>query len=665
MMVILGTGGCGSRQDPTRVESVAPSEATPAASSTDAADGADTQDAANAQPHNSSHNPSHDAMQNGGKDRNVAAEGTSATSTVPGLGAGTLRPAVAKELSHVDPHLDAWDTEAFNDAASSQLKQLAKIVHHPDDTQAWRGQVDAFAADEFTATALRPASLETVFGDQRITVRRKLRAIEADDPSTARSPRSHNEGRHTRISEMVDGLRAALQQDLDLEFRFKVVRVDRTESAVNTNVYVELSASRAGSDRFVQQTSTWQCVWTDERDKPRLKSVTVERFEEVESRGQLFTDDTATLVGSNESYATQLLPGADHWRQTLDWRFGQEIAGPHGVAVADVNGDGLDDVYYCETGGLPNRLFVQLPDGSAEDRSAPSGLDFLEPTHSALFVDLDNDADQDAVLAVGRFVLWFANDGTGRFTQQGILTTGSMLRSMAAADYDNDGDLDVYACGYFPRESLSDGVGLGRPMPYHDANNGVPNFLLANDGSGNLQDVTAQVGLDENNRRFSYAAAWEDYDNDGDMDLYVANDFGRNNLYRNDGGRFVDVASEAGVEDVSAGMSVGWGDFDRDGLFDLYVGNMFSSAGNRITYQRRFRNEEAPDTRAQYQRHARGNTLFRNRGDGTFEDVSEAANVTMGRWAWGCNFVDINNDGWEDLLVGNGMVTSVDDPDDL
>ncbi|MCA9172416.1 MAG: VCBS repeat-containing protein, partial [Planctomycetales bacterium] len=89
-------------------------------------------------------------------------------------------------------------------------------------------------------------------------------------------------------------------------------------------------------------------------------------------------------------------------------------------------------------------------------------------------------------------------------------------------------------------------------------------------------------------------------------------------------------------------------------------------AGNRITYQRRFRNETTDaDTRELYQRHARGNTLFRNRGDGTFEDISETAQVTLGRWSWGANFVDINNDGWEDLLVGNGMVTSKDDPDDL
>ena len=134
-------------------------------------------------------------------------------------------------------------------------------------------------------------------------------------------------------------------------------------------------------------------------------------------------------------------------------------------------------------------------------------------------------------------------------------------------------------------------------MPYHDANNGVRNYLLENHGSWEFRDVTAQVGLEQNNRRFSYAASWEDFDNDGDPDLYVANDFGRNNLYRNDSGRFVDVAGQAGVEDISAGMSVTWGDYNQDGLLDIYISNMFSSAGNRITYQRQFKEELADGQR--------------------------------------------------------------------
>ena len=147
----------------------------------------------------------------------------------------------------------------------------------------------------------------------------------------------------------------------------------------------------------------------------------------------------------------------------------------------------------------------------------------------------------------------------------------------------------------------------------------------------------------------------------------MANDFGRNNLYRCDRSpdgsvKFKDAAAGAGVEDISAGMSASWGDADNDGRPDLYVSNMWSSAGNRVTYQRRFR--EGSGALSSFQRHAKGNSLFQNAGDGTFHDVSVESGVTMGRWAWGSRFVDLNNDGWDDLVVANGYITQPD-PGDL
>ena len=175
--------------------------------------------------------------------------------------------------------------------------------------------------------------------------------------------------------------------------------------------------------------------------------------------------------------------------------------------------------------------------------------------------------------------------------------------------------------------------------------------------------MTAAVGLDQNNNRWSLAAAWEDYDNDGDMDLYVANDFGRNCLFQNNAGKFIDVAATAGVEDVGSGMSVAWGDYDHDGWMDLYVSNMFSTAGNRIAYQQRFKPGVPDRVKKMFQRLAKGNTLFRNRGNGTFEDVSQTKAVARARWAWGAKFLDINNDSWEDLIVANGFVTGKDTRD--
>ena len=110
-------------------------------------------------------------------------------------------------------------------------------------------------------------------------------------------------------------------------------------------------------------------------------------------------------------------------------------------------------------------------------------------------------------------------------------------------------------------------------------------------------------------------------------------------------------------------MGVSWGDYNNDGLMDIYVSNMFSSAGNRVAFQRKFRDDDTAETKSMFQRHARGNSLFENAGDGTFRDVSVEAAVTMGRWAWGSVFTDLNNDGWRDLLVTNGLATNEDTGD--
>jgi len=148
--------------------------------------------------------------------------------------------------------------------------------------------------------------------------------------------------------------------------------------------------------------------------------------------------------------------------------------------------------------------------------------------------------------------------------------------------------------------------------------------------------------------------------------LYVANDYGRNNLYENAEGRFRDVAAKLGVEDISAGMSAAWGDYNGDGWMDLYVSNMWSSAGNRVAYQRNFHATVDDATRKTLQRHARGNSLFANRlgeGQSQFDDVSVESSVTLGRWAWSSQFADINNDGREDLYVANGFITQEDTGD--
>ena len=379
-------------------------------------------------------------------------------------------------------------------------------------------------------------------------------------------------------------------------------------------------------------------------------------------------DYTAALLGANESYRNQLRYGADYWYENLDVSLGVQH-GNQGMAIGDANGDGREDLIVCQPAGLPLRFFLRNEDGTLRDATVEAELDWLDNARSVMFVDLDNDGDQDLALSLRFSLVVFENEGAAKFVRRVEIDMHSWPASIAAADCDLDGDLDLFVCGYNPRGVTSPGDIFANPVPYHDANNGARNFYLENLGKFDFADNTESVGLSENNLRFSFAAAFEDYDNDGDPDLYVANDFGRNNLYRNDAlpdgtRKFRDVAAEAGVEDIAAGMSVSWGDYNRDGLMDLYVSNMFSAAGNRVTYQRKFKANSDDATRADLQRHARGNTLFENAGDGTFRDVSVERGVTMGRWAWASLFTDVNNDGWQDIYVTNGFMTTPD-PGDL
>ena len=129
--------------------------------------------------------------------------------------------------------------------------------------------------------------------------------------------------------------------------------------------------------------------------------------------------------------------------------------------------------------------------------------------------------------------------------------------------------------------------------------------------------------------------------------------------------QFTDVALEIGMQNGAFGMSAAAGDFDRDGWEDIYVGNMYSSAGSRISRMPEFKPEISDDNRAKFQHLARGNTLFKNHAGREFEDVSVESKITMGRWSWGSLFIDIDNNGWQDLIVTNGYITGDKATDDL
>ena len=573
--------------------------------------------------------------------------------TAPGLDRRNLIGPLRDAYDRMDPVKDGWESEAFSAAAKKKLSLLQGLLTAKEPITA--ESLAGLATAEVSATPLRPDQLSVVFEDNRLSVRRSLA------PSASSTSIIGHEALATNLNQL-------RFPEAIAEPHLKIVRVfPEGEDSARCEVLVDLGANSPNSR--TQINATWSCRWklTGEGASPLLVAIEVTRYEEIiqENEGTpLFQDATVSLLKGDQAYQRQFLLPSDHWRARLPRELGLEPVANHGLAVGDVNGDDLDDLYVCQQGGLPNRLFLQQKDGTLRDFTETSGTGWLEYCAAALLVDLDNDGDRDLIVSQDFRLMVMENDGSGRFTLAFGSSSKAQSFSLAAADYDNDGLVDFYVCGYNASQAELRTGAMGEPMPFHDANNGGPNLLWRNQGNLRFEDVTAQCGLQVNNTRFSFAAAWEDYDNDGDQDLYVANDYGRNCLYRNDGGKFTEVAARMKLEDTSSGMSVSWSDFNLDGMMDVYTSNMYSSAGNRITYQRQFKKGVPEDIRRQFQHIAIGNSLFEGVADKPFNDVGLQAGVNMGRWAWCSKFVDFNNDGWDDLLVANGFISS-DDTGDL
>ncbi len=382
----------------------------------------------------------------------------------------------------------------------------------------------------------------------------------------------------------------------------------------------------------------------------------------------LFRDVTGAMFKGVSSFSEQLARGIPYWVSRLDPACGIDIFGSNGIAVGDIDNDGVDEIYVSQPGGLPNRLYKNVS-GALVDISARAGVDLLDNTSCALFLDLRNIGRQDLVALRGSGPVLYLNNGDGTFRLRedafrfGTVPQGGFT-GMAAADFDRDGKLDLYLCCYLFFQTEAQ---YRYPSPYHDARNGPPNFLFRNrldaEGNGTLDDVTAESGLDQNNDRFSFAPAWCDYDGNGWPDLYVANDFGRKNLYKNDRGHFRDVAGQAGVEDLGPGMSAAWFDYDGDGRPDLYVANMWSDSGQRVSRSAAFAPSKPPGMAEAYRRHTKGNSLYRNLGDGTFADKGAEQGVEFGRWAWSADGHDFDCDGSPEIFVTCGMMTNTTEPD--
>ena len=359
-----------------------------------------------------------------------------------------------------------------------------------------------------------------------------------------------------------------------------------------------------------------------------------------------------------------------------------------GIAVADVNGDGFDDIYITVRLGK-NMLLINHGDGTFTEEAARYHLDLPGHTTCAIFADFDNDGDLDVILGRSLLRTTYLENRGGVFYQHPIPKFMPMaVISMSAADYNGDGLLDVYLCTYRPAAPAGSGTGGGfaqaekegdfdwpdeffppdvardfrRRLKEHKQSHGVtvldqlgpPNVLLINRGGGRFEPApeNSTVGLWRN----SLQATWCDYNQDGRPDLYIANDWGMNVLFRNDGpAGFTDVTSEAGLVYYGFSMGASFGDYDNDGRDDLYVSNMYSEPGRRITAR-------VPRLNKMFAESASGNYLYHQEADGKFKQVAglqaPAMTVQKAGWSWGGGFADFNNDGFLDLYVLNGYYTA-------
>ena len=389
--------------------------------------------------------------------------------------------------------------------------------------------------------------------------------------------------------------------------------------------------SKSGATKKVfQVSSVWKTTWSN-KDASQFELLTAEvpAAEIITlsvSAARLFYECTESIVGKNHCLKDQLVYGVDQWASKLP---GIDVEGNSGLSVGDVNGDGLDDIYLCQPQGIANRLLIQKHDGTTFDASQKYGVNLLDESRSSLLVDLDNDGDQDLVVATKFELILMSNTGDQRFVIIEKLDRCCEGLSLSAADFDNDGDVDLFL-SRLPRARAS------AQIADSTANVLAGSVLLRNDESFQFVDVTASTGLVSDSPLSARSAIWFDRDLDGDQDLYVAGGKSGGVQFVNTDG-FFNRASEMVASSLSSQQSASTGDFNGDGRFDLLVASKSEFGG------------------------VSGNEShisFGGQEDST-KPFFLRAPLFDNQHATSSLVADLNNDGRDDLVIGNGGYTRI------
>ena len=375
-----------------------------------------------------------------------------------------------------------------------------------------------------------------------------------------------------------------------------------------------------------------------------------------------------------------------------------------GVAAGDVDGDGWVDLYFCRLEGA-NALFRNLGGFCFEEVTGQSGVACADQASTgAGLVDVDGDGDLDLLVSgIGSGVRCFLNDSRGVFSERmdaGLnRIEGSM--SMSLADADGDGDLDLYVANYQsitwkdlppgvkPRVSRVGGKPVAAPADRFVASlrkNGTtaiteigrPDGFYLNDGSGGFERVDWTGGrfldeegavLDAPPRHWGLSVAFRDFNGDGLPDLYVCNDFlyGNDDFFLNQGeGVFQRVDRGAVRHSSWSAMAVDVSDINRDGHDDFLVVDMLSQDLSRRLTQRANHETGAALRKVGMifdRPQTQHNTLYLNRGDGSYAEIAHLAGLEASEWSWSLAFLDVDLDGYEDVLIGNGHAHDLLDGD--
>ena len=318
------------------------------------------------------------------------------------------------------------------------------------------------------------------------------------------------------------------------------------------------------------------------------------------------------------------------------------------VSIVDYDRDGWADIYVTSSGeGSRNALYRNLGDGTFKDVAADLGIADVNQTGTgvsmgAVWGDYDNDGFDDLFLyKYGRPEL-FHNDAGRGFTPVGEKAGLPRWVNANAAvwfDYDRDGRLDLFLAGYWSEDVDLWHLKTTRIMPesFEYAENGGRKYLFHNLGDGRFEETALKLGL--TSRRWTLAAAAADLAGTGYPDLFLANDYGIPQLYRNQGGKgFVEAGRDAGVAlTPKSGMNAAFGDIFNDGRLSIYKTNI-SEPGVLV----------------------QANDLWvpKKGSTGEYEDLASSLGVDLGGWSWGAQFGDLNNDGTLDLYLTNGYVSA-------